>query len=220
QGQPGRTDEEQRGGDRQPVPRQRVRAQHARGQDSAQGACAVHGEDETCRARVDGEAAPEGGEQRSVERLDGADEGEGQGAAGGDEPFGRDQYIGRASAWRRRRESVASRLSVSSGAARSSVEKSRRLMTSRRSGVSATTVAERGPPSRRLISPKYSPGCSRPRLRGVTSTRALPSRIRKNSSPGSPRRASTVPAGTSRTSLIRAIARSCLREQPASRFTS
>ena len=55
---------------------------------------------------------------------------------------------------------------------------------SRRSGVSAATVAERGPPSSRLISPKYWPGPRRERLRGETSTWALPSRIRKNSSPG------------------------------------
>jgi hypothetical protein len=36
-------------------------------------------------------------------------------------------------------------------------EKCRRLITRRRTGVSAT-VADRGPPSRRLISPKNSPG--------------------------------------------------------------
>jgi hypothetical protein len=39
-----------------------------------------------------------------------------------------------------------------------STEKFRRLITRRRTGVSATIVAERGPPSSRLISPKNAPG--------------------------------------------------------------
>ena len=96
-----------------------------------------------------------------------------------------------ASAWRRRWESVARMLWVSSGASFRSVVKSRRLMTSMRSGVSAMTLAERGPPSSRLISPKYCPGPSRERFRAETSTRALPSRIRKKSLPAAPVRAST-----------------------------
>src|SRR6266850_4568724 len=125
-----------------------------------------------------------------------------------------------ASARRSRRESVSRMLCVSSGASFRSVVKSRRLMTSSRSGVSATTLAERGPPSSRLISPKYCPGPSRERLRGVTSTRAWPSRIRKKSLPAVPVRASTVSAGTSRISLMRAIRLSCLREHPCSRLTS
>src|SRR5688572_6077510 len=53
-----------------------------------------------------------------------------------------------------------------------------------------------------------------------TSTRAEPSTIRKNSFPGSPARASTVPAGSSSTSVIRATARSCLCEHPSSSVTS
>jgi type IV pilus assembly protein PilY1 len=100
----------------------------------------------------------------------------------------RAQARGDCSDWRSRRERVTSRLCVSLGTLSRSVAKSRRWMVRRRMGVSATTVAERGPPSSRLISPKYSPGPSFTCLRGDSSTRAVPSRMRKNSSPASPTR--------------------------------
>src|SRR5262249_12675178 len=46
--------------------------------------------------------------------------------------------------------------------------------------LSATTVAERGPPSSRAISPNVWPDPSRPRVRPLITTRASPSTIRKN----------------------------------------
>jgi hypothetical protein len=70
--------------------------------------------------------------------------------------------------------------------------------------VSATTVANRGPPSSRLISPKNSPGGSGTCLSADTSARAVPSMMRKPSSPPSPARVSRVPAATSNTRAIRA----------------
>src|SRR6266511_273966 len=93
-------------------------------------------------------------------------------------------------------------------------------MTRRRTGVSATTVADLGPPSRMLISPKNSPGRSGTRLSADTSARAVPSMIRKNSSPGSPAPARTVPAATSKTRAILATLRSCFWLQPSKIGTS
>src|SRR5436309_4401129 len=58
------------------------------------------------------------------------------------------------------------------------------------------------------------------RLRDDTSTRARPSRIRKNSSPAWSLRVRTAPAGATRTSAMRATALSWLREQPSSSGTS
>src|SRR5712691_5138178 len=124
------------------------------------------------------------------------------------------------SACRNRRESVVMILWASSGTSLSRGQKCRPLITSSRSGVSATTVAERGWPSSRLISPKNSPGPRRARFRGDTSTRAEPSRMKKNSRPGSPARMSTLSAGASNTPVIRATARSCRREQPSKIGTS
>ena len=85
--------------------------------------------------------------------------------------------------------------------------------------VSARTVAERGSPSSKLISPKNWPGPMRPRLRRVTSTVAAPSRMKKNSSPGSPTRVSIVPVGTSTTREIAATAFNCFFVQSAKRST-
>ena len=124
------------------------------------------------------------------------------------------------SRWRMRRVRVSRTWCVRSGTSRSRTWKLRRWMTSRRTSVSARTVAERGSPSSRLISPKKSPGLSRLRLRGETSTLAEPSTMMKKASPGSPVRVSTVPAGSSTTLEMAATARSCLRVSPANMGTS
>jgi Polyketide cyclase / dehydrase and lipid transport len=72
-------------------------------------------------------------------------------------------------------------------------------------GVSAVTVADRGPPSSSDISPTQEPGPSlidfRPRIVAL----ALPSAITKHSLPGSPCRISTLPSGTSTSSTSEAI---------------
>ena len=73
-----------------------------------------------------------------------------------------------------RRDNVISSVCVSPGTSLRSAEKCRRLMTSKRTGVSATTVADRGPPSSKLISPKNSPGWRGTCFSAETSTRAVP----------------------------------------------
>src|SRR5262245_38591892 len=85
----------------------------------------------------------------------------------------------------------------------------------RRVGVSLTAVAERGPPSSRLISPKKAPGCSDTYWPDATSTRTVPSRMRKNTSPGSPARVSTDPAGASQIRAMLATCRSCFGVHPS-----
>jgi hypothetical protein len=84
-------------------------------------------------------------------------------------------------------------------------EKLREVSTSRCISVLAVTVAERGPWSRRDISPTTSPGPSGadrlPRRDAV----AWPSAITKHSRPGSPWRVRTLPSGTSISSTSTAI---------------
>src|SRR2546425_6748491 len=82
-----------------------------------------------------------------------------------------------------------------------------------RSGVSARTVALRGPLSRRAISPKKSPGPSS-RFRFGASTSTRPSTMTKKAPPLSPRLESTFPAGRSTSSARVAMKASSLSVQP------
>src|SRR6266478_3679908 len=116
---------------------------------------------------------------------------------------------------RTRLDRVVNNVCVSPGTSLSNTEKCRRLITSNRIGVAATTVADRGPPSSKLISPKNSPGCRGTCFSADTSTRAVPSMITKNSSPGSPARVSTMSAATSKTWATLAALPSCPSSTPA-----
>ena len=98
---------------------------------------------------------------------------------------------------RTRRDRIVRIRLTRSGASSSSRQKCERSTMSSRRSVVATTVADRGSPSTRLISPKKSPGCSwLPAPTGVR-TATAPSMMMKNASPGSPICVTTVPAGAS-----------------------
>jgi hypothetical protein len=116
--------------------------------------------------------------------------------------------------WRARRPGVQGPAGTLRSPGFSSASRRNDLLasTKKRSGVFAVTVAVRGICSRRAISPKNSPPprvATRPFL--VTST--SPSTSTKNSCPISPSLHSTLPGGTSRSSLTRAGCTSSLRER-------
>src|SRR5829696_879779 len=87
------------------------------------------------------------------------------------------------------------------GIERSSVRKLLRVITTTVIGDVAVTVAVRRSSSRSAISPKKSPAPSCPIRFPPRSTSAVPVSITKNSWPKSPSRASTLPAGTSSSSV-------------------
>src|SRR5215210_303128 len=114
-----------------------------------------------------------------------------------------------------RRASARSTLRSTRGLTSTRCRKSLRVRTKKRSGVFVVTVAIRGVSSSSAISPKKSPlpraATRLPFL--VIST--WPSTITKNSRPASPSLQSTVPAGTSTSSLTFASCTSSARESPS-----
>ena len=95
-----------------------------------------------------------------------------------------------------------------SGVSFSSCQKCERSTTCSRRSFSAVTVADRGSPSSRLISPKRSPGCSGPAPPSGVCTDTRPSMRKKNESPGVHISVSSVPVGVSTIRAMAAIRRS------------
>ena len=120
-----------------------------------------------------------------------------------------------ASASRRRLAMPASSLRAKPGTSSMRPANSRWPSTTSSMSVSATTVALRGAFSSRASSPKASPGPRVAILRPWRVTRAVPSRITKNSWPVSPSEIRALPAGTRTSSARRATSWRSLREQAA-----
>jgi hypothetical protein len=106
-----------------------------------------------------------------------------------------------------------------SGASLSNRQKLKRSTTSSRRSVTAVTVADRGSPSSRLISPKKSPGRSGSPMPTGVCTDTWPSMMKKKESPGVPISVNTVPAGVSTIFEISAIRRSSSSVQSLNKGT-